>query len=215
MDFLSELKVRAQRMQSQKAEVLQGLSERIAQTEAACALVEGYFRELARSLNVIEPAGPAYSLDGKTPWPAMKLRAFQPDARKKQWHGKEAYDVVSLGWSITPQMGMVVGGAVTVQFIPDVPRIQQVLRSAYVEHQRKEQYHPQRNTLQAVTFEYTTEARAHVSVKPDHDTAQLAFNLSHATGFGTTTITVPAGNISYASLDELAKLLLAQPSTFA
>ena len=122
---------------------------------------------------------------------------------------------MAMGWTITPKMGVAVGGAVTVTFIPEVERIQQILTFAHVEHERKETRHPQRNSLQSVRFEYTTEARGNVSIKADHDAAQLVFRVANANGFGVTTSTISAEKITSDLMDELAKLIVAQPSTFA
>jgi hypothetical protein len=66
-----------------------------------------------------------------------------------------------------------------------------------------------------VRFEYTTQARGNVSVKADHDAAQLLFRVANAKGFGVITRTIPAASVTSDLLDELAKLIVAQPSTFA
>ena len=44
-----------------------------------CYLVWKYMQELSRQLTVIEPEAPRYTLDGKTPWPPMKLSGFRVD----------------------------------------------------------------------------------------------------------------------------------------
>jgi hypothetical protein len=170
---------------------------------------------LAKHLNVIEPSAPHFTLDGNTPWPAMKLTNFHADARKKMLRDKEVFDTMAMGWTISPKMGVAVGGAVTISFIPEVERVQQILTFAHVQHERKETRHPQRNSLQSVRFEYTTQARGNVSVKADHDAANLVFRVANANGFGITTSTIPAERISSNLMDELAKLIVAQASTFA
>ena len=215
MDFLNELKSRAQNVQSQKDDLAQVLPRNAEQTEVACTLVARYFRDLAKTLDVLEPAGPSFSLDGKTPWPAMKLTGFQTDARKTMLRGKEAFDTISMGWTIIPKMGMAVGGAVTVRVIPEAERIHQALMQAFVEHERKEQRNPQRNNLESITFDYLTKARGGVTVKPVHDTARLEFRLANTSGFAVTTVSLAATQITSARLDELAKLILAQSSQFA
>jgi hypothetical protein len=215
VSFLNQLKSQATELTSQQAVAAQDLTANTASTEAACQTVTQYLRDLAKHLNVIEPSAPHFTLDGKTPWPAMKLSTFHADARKKVLRDKEVFDTMAMGWTITPKMGVAVGGAVTITFIPEVERIQQILTFAHVEHERQETRHPQRNSLQSVRFEYTTQARGNVSVKADHDAAQLVFRVANANGFGITTSTIPAANINSDLLDELAKLIVAQPSTFA
>ena len=215
MSFLNQLKSQASELASQQAVAAQDLTANTAKTEAACQTVARYLRDLATHLNVIEPGGPHFTLDGKTPWPAMKLSNFHADARKKMLRDKEVFDTMTLGWTITPKMGVAVGGAVSLSFLPEVERVQQILTFAHVEHERKETRHPQRNSLQSVRFEYTTQARGNVSVKADHDAANLVFRVANANGFGITTSTISAERISSDLMDELAKLIVAQASTFA
>ncbi len=215
MSFLNQLKSQATELKSQQAVAAQDLTTNTANTEAACRTVAQYLRDLAKHLSVIEPSGPHFTLDGKTPWPAMKLSNFHADARKKMLRDKEVFDTMTMGWTVTPKMGVAVGGAVTITFIPEVERVQQILTFAHVEHERKETRHPQRNSLQSVRFEYTTQARGNVSVKAEHDAAQLVFRVANANGFGITTSTLPASSINSDLMDELAKLIVVQPSTFA
>jgi hypothetical protein len=215
VSFLNQLKSQATELASQQAVVAQDVAANTAQTEVACQTVAHYLRDLAKHLNVIEPSGPHFTLDGKTPWPAMKLSAFHSDARKKMLRDKEVFDTMAMGWTIAPKMGVAVGGAVTITFLPEVERVQQILTFAHVEHERKETRHPQRNSLQSVRFEYTTQARGNVSVKADHDAAQLVFRVANANGFGITTSSIAAERVNSDLMDELAKLIVAQASTFA
>lgn len=215
MSFLNQLKSQATELKSQQAVVVQDLTANTANTELACQMVARYLADLAKHLSVIEPSGPPFTLDGKTPWPAMKLCKFHSDSRKKMLRDKEVFDTMAMGWTITPKMGVAVGGAVTITFIPEVERVQQILTFAHVEHERMETRHPQRNSLQSVRFEYTTQARGNVSVKADHDAAQMVFRVANAQGFGISTRTIPAEKITSDVMDELAKMIVAQPSTFA
>lgn len=215
MNFLNQLKTQATELQSQQAVVQQDLSVKTARTEAACPIVAHYLRDLAKHLNVIEPSGPSFSLDGKTPWPAMKLHSFHADARKKTLRDKEVFDYMSIGWTVSPKMGVAVGGSVNISFAPEIDRIQHALTFAHVEHERKETRHPERHSLQSVRFDYTCLARGNVMVKADHDAGQLVFRVANANGFGITTTTIPAERINSNLMDELAKLIVAQPSNFA
>ena len=215
MSFLNQLKSQATQLQSQQVVERQDITARTAQVEAVCPMVTQYLRDLAKHLSVIEPSAPSFSLDGKTPWPAMKLHSFQADARKKMLRDKEVYDYIAMGWTISPKMGVAVGGSVSMSFIPEVDRVQQILTFAHVEHVRKETRHPERNNLQSVRFDYTTQARGNVTVKADHETGQLVFRVANANGFGITTTSIAAERMTSDLMDELAKLIVAQPSSFA
>lgn len=214
MSFLNELKSQATALQSRQAAQLENFETNTAQTEMACQVVWKYLQDLAQHLSVITPQAPRFSLDGKTPWPAMKLAGFRVDFRKKTLRDKEVYDYIAMGWDILPQSGAPVAGVVSVNFPPDLERVQKRLAFGHVEHERKDQRHPEKNTLQAIRFEYVTKARGNITVTTDHDNGHLQFRLANADGFGVVTTTWPAVRIEHALLDELAKLIVAQPSRF-
>jgi hypothetical protein len=214
VSFLNQLKSQATALQSQQGVQQRDLEENTTQTEVASRFTLNYLDDLARHLNVIQPAAPRFSLDGRTPWPAMKMIEFRVDARKKMLRGNEVFDYVAMGWRVVPQLGRSVGGAVSVNFPPDLQRVESRLAMGFVKHERKEVRHPEKNTLQAIEFEYLTEARASVHVTPDHDRAMLGFRLLNATGFEVKNAAVPAPRVGAPLMDELAKLLVSQPNSF-
>ena len=215
MSFLNQLRSQAKALQSQQSELQLDLEENTAQTEAASRFALQYLEDLARHLNVIGPAAPKFTLDGKTPWPAMKLTEFRVDSRKKMLRNRDVFDYLAIGWRIVPQAGQPVGGTVTVNFPPDLQRVESRLAMGPVKHQRKELRHPEKNTLQAIQFDYVTETRGNVVVTPDHDNAVLEFRLLNARGFEILNATWPASNIKADVLDELAKLIVCEPNRFA
>ena len=84
MSFLDQLKSQANAVQSEQSAQQTHNEANVMLAEAASKTVWLYIIELAKQLNVIQPAGPKLSLDGKTHWPAMKLVDFRVDARKKK-----------------------------------------------------------------------------------------------------------------------------------
>lgn len=214
MGFLDQLKSQAAELDAQNLESARDIAANAAKTEAACQTVSHYFRELTKQLNIIEPAGPRFSVDGKAPWPTMKLTKFVSDSRKKMLRDKEVFDTIAMAWTIVPKMGVPVGGAVTVSILPEVDGVQKLLNAANVSYERVEQRHPERKNLQSVRFDYLTQARGSVTVTADHDAAQLAFRVANAEGFGVFTVPVECGRVDSNLLDELAKLIVAQPSRF-
>lgn len=214
MSFLNQLKSQASALQSQQSVQQQNLEANTAQTESACKTAHYYLAELARQLNVLAPPGPKFSLDGKTPWPAMKLTGFRVDTRKKMLRDKEVVDYIGMGWNIVPQVGEPVGGTVSANFPPDLQRIESRLASGAIKHERKEVRHPEKNTLLAIRFDYLTDARGSVVVTPDHDKANLAFRIANANGFEIINTTWPAARVQTDMLDELAKLVVAQTNRF-
>src|SRR4051812_41433268 len=136
MSFLNQLKSQAQALQNQRTEAGQHLEERTAQTEQACSVILPYLQALARQLSVIQPAGPVLTVDGKTPWPAMKLLDFRVDARRKMLRDREVFDYIAMGWRIVPQVGEPVTGVVRVNFPTDMRRVEDRLAMGPVRHDR-------------------------------------------------------------------------------
>ena len=215
MSFLNQLRSQANALQSQQGQLQANLEENTAQAETACRDTLSYLEDLARHLNIIEPAGPKFSLDGKTPWPAMKLVDFRVDARKRMLRNREVFGYLAMGWRIVPQAGAPVGATVSVNFPPDLQRVEARLAMGPVKHERRELRHPEKNTLQAIQFEYIAETRGNVVVTPDHDKATLAFRLLNATGFAILNVTWPAARITPDTLDELAKMIVSEANRFA
>ena len=214
VSFLNQLKSQAQALRSQQNARLHSLEARVAQTEAACLTVSSYLSDLAQQLNVIAPPAPPFTLDGKTPWPALQLVDFRYDLRKKRLRGDPVVDYIGMGWRITPRGGPPVKGAVSVNFPPDLERVEARLALGHLQHERKEQRHPDTNKLLAIRFEYLTELLGSVRITPDHDQATLAFRISNATGFEVLTTEWASADIIPGVLDELARLLVVQPSRF-
>src|SRR5690349_8047932 len=153
MSFLNELRTKAAALQTEQGQLQANLAENAAQTESACRRVMPYMEDIARHLNVITPAAQKFTLDGRTPWPAMKLTDFRFDARRKMLRDREVFDFLAIGWRVVPQVGPPVGGSVTVNFPPDLQRVESRLAMGPVKHERKQLRHPEKNTLQAIQFD--------------------------------------------------------------
>ena len=216
MSFLNQLKSQAKTLQNERAAQDQQLGERVEQTEQACGLLLHYLQDLARTLSVLEPAGPALTVDGKTPWPAMKLVDFRVDARRKMLRDREVIDYIAMGWRIVPQAGGPVTGKVSVNFPTEMRKVEDRLAQGLVRHERREVRDPERNNvLQEVRYEYVAETRVSVTATPHHEQGQVHFRLLHTDGLEVAQVTIPSARIGHDLLDELAKRVLAQPSLFA
>ena len=53
-----------------------------------------------------------------------------------------------------------------------------------------------------------------MTVVADHDNAQLIFRLANADGFGVVTGAWAASKVDHSLMDELAKMVVAQPNRF-
>lgn len=213
MNFLNQLKSQATTLQQQQQSNQARREAAIKATELACQTVWSYFHELAQQLNVIKPAGPRIALEHKKPWPETQLVEFAFDARKKRLGDQEVFDFIALAWSIVPATG--VGHHVaSANFPTDLQKIEAGLAAGGIKHHRLEVRHPEKNTLQEIRFEYQTQARGGVTVKPNHESAQLEFHLRCLRGLKNTSTAYSADQVQPALLDELAKLVVGQSSTF-
>jgi hypothetical protein len=215
MSFLDQLKLQASAVKVRQEEKQVEDDTATNATELACRTAFYYLEQMVQSLNVLEPDGPKLSVDGKTPWPDMKLTGFQIDSRKKMLRDREVFDYIGLAWQIVPRAGRPVSGSVSANFLPDLQRLEARLAAGWVQHERREIRHPEKNTLQVVRLDYTTQSRGNIRVTPDHESAMLTFRLANLNGFGLANATWPAAQINTSVLDELAKMVCGQPSRFA
>jgi len=214
MSFLQQLKQQAQVVQHQRGTEVQTLEVNAQATEAACNTVWRYLSDLVSQLNVIQPDAPPLSLDGKTPWPAMKLVDFRFDARKKDLRGREVMHHIGVVWRVVPKVATAERGRVVVNFPPELERVEARLRAGHITYERLEQRHPGTNKLQAYVFEHDFAARAGVTFTPEHDDGLLHWRLAGVNGLAVQTLAVRALDVTTARLDDLAKAIVGQPSSW-
>lgn len=215
MSFLSELKSRANALQGLQRDAQHDLLANTGACELACRMALTYLQDLCVQLNVLQPpATGAYSLDGKQAFPALAQRDFRCDARRKMLRNTEVFDYIALGWNLRPAMGPVATHSVMVNFPPDLERVTSRLSGGQIQHERREQRHPDSNKLLAYVFDYQTEARAFITITPDHDGGRIAFRVSNVDGFGVLQSAYGAAQVTPALMDELAKKLVGQASRF-
>lgn len=214
MNFLQQLKSQAQAVQTERGAQAQSAEAHTAAAEQACNLALNYLRDLVAQLNVIQPDGPALSLDGKTQWPPVKLSDFRFDSRKKQVRTKEVFQMVAMGWNMVPRTPTTDRGRVSVNFPPDLERVESRLLAGQIRHERVEQRHPDTRKLQAVVFDHDLAARGGVSLTPDHDQGVVHLRLSAVGGLDIRQQVLPAAQITTGLMDDIAKAIVGQPSRF-
>lgn len=214
MSFLNQLKSQAAALQSEQSAQQTAIELNMQLTEAATKTTYLYLSELVKQLNVLSPKGPALSLNGKVPWSEIKLVDFRIDARKKKLRDKEVYDYIAVAWRLVPRDDAPRTGSVSANFPPDLERIEKNLSFGGVKHERVNVRHPEKNTLQAIRFDYSEEARGGITVTTDHDGAKLGFRLANLRGFEIVNTNYRVDQIQTSLLDELAKLVVGEPSAF-
>ena len=143
------------------------------------------------------------------------LRDFRVDARRKKLRDKEVFDYIGIGWQIVPKALKVTPGTVSVNFLPDLQRVESRLALGSLKYERKEVRHPEKNVLQEVRFIYEPQTRGNVTVTADHEKALLGFRLVNTAGFEVVNAPWPAAKVTTEVLDEVAKRICSQPNRFA
>lgn len=215
MSFLNQLKTQATALRKQRQEADQTLDAFHGLTEKASEFIRSYLDDLAQQLSVLEPDAPTFTLDGKTPWPPMKLVEFRVDARRKLLRDREVLDYIAMGWRVVPRAGGVTTGSVSANFPTDMKRIEDRLALGPVKHQRLEVRLPESSLLQEVRYEYETCTRGSVVATADHERGQVHFRLMNTQGFEVVQTTWPVARINHDTMDELARRIVGQPSVFA
>jgi hypothetical protein len=144
----------------------------------------------------------------------MGLSGFVFDARKKTMSDREVYDHLSMAWKISPLQGKAISMSASANFPPDLEKIERRIAAGNIRHERINVRYPEKNTLKEVRFDFETEARGSITVTVDHENTKLYFRLACLQGLEVQAVSVAASDINSRVLDELAKLIVGQPSTF-
>lgn len=214
MSFLDDLRSQAAGRLQEKTVDVSRLQASLQRTETACNLVWSYVSDLAKQLNVIEPQGPELVLDRKAPWPPTKLVGFRADVRRKGLSSTDMFDYITITWRIVPLDGGVLASSVSANFPPDLERIESRLAAGAVKHDRINVRHPEKKTLQEVRFEFQTEARGGIHISVDYEAEKLDFRLNCLSSFRVFNTSYPAAQIQHTLLDEMAKTIVGQRSSF-
>lgn len=214
MSFLDQLQAQADVLRARNRVEARDRSAQRKATEAACSAVARYLAKLGEQLDVLQPPAADLALDEREPWPAMATLDFRADTRQKTVDDVPLHASMSLGWRIVPREGVPRAFAASVNFPIEQQRIEDRLAASGMEHQRLEVRHPEHGRLQAIRYEYTTALRGLVLATPDHEAAQIEFRLLNVTTLGPRLVTYAVDQIDTDLLDELARLLVQQPSRF-
>lgn len=209
MGFLQQLKDRATDVQARQGQVTRDLEGHLAVTEAACQRVWQYLSELATQLNILQPAARPLALDPRVPWPAMKLTDFRFDARRKILRTREVFEHLALGWRVVPvEPCCPAQGEVSVNFPPDLARVEARLRAGQIRFNRVEERNPDTHKLLAVRFEHDMAARGSVVFTPVHDEARMQLRLQGVVGFQVQSLDLAAHEVGTERLDDLARAIV-------
>lgn len=215
MGFLQQLKDRATDVQARQGQASRDLDEQLTHTEAACQRVWQYLSELAAQLNILQPSARPLALDARAPWPAMRLADFRFDARRKILRSREVFEHLAMGWRVVPvDPACPPQSEVSVNFPPDLARVEARLAAGQVRFNRVEERNPDTNKLLAVRFEHDMAARGSVVFTPEHDQGRVHLRLQGVVGFQVQTLVLAAHEVSTDRLDDLARAIVGDLDVF-
>ncbi len=215
MSFLNQLKSQANALQTAQSTDKAVLEANCQQTEWACRTAWQYLSELSRNLDILQPNGPALTLDGKTAWPAMRLIDFRVDARKKKLRDEEVFDYIAMGWNVAPRQRGVSRPASAPIFRPACSALSPVWQRERSNTSALKCATPRRTHCRR--FDSNTKPKPAAQTHhhtTDHDRANLAFRLANVRAFEVVTVAFAAELVRYDLMDELAKLITGVASTF-
>lgn len=211
--LLADLAGEAQRIRAHNAQMQRG--ERAARTEAEQALagrmllVRDYFTQLAGQLNVIKPQVVRdYPLLGLGVLRGLAWQASDVNTRNR---GAEAPDQL-----VRVSLSYLLRGQALMRCERD-SQAAESLRVALREHGLRFEEQPARdefNRLRAQVFDVAPEVRGRVELNADYRTMTLRLTLQNVERFGLVDYQPPAEDNGTEWLDELARLMLGQPSRF-
>ncbi|HEY9194294.1 MAG TPA: protein kinase [Methyloversatilis sp.] len=211
--LLADLAGEAQRIRAHNAQMQRGeLAARTGAEQALAArmqLVRDYFTQLAGQLNVIKPqVARDYPLLGLGVLRGLAWQASDVNTRNR---GAEAPDQL-----VRVSLSYLLRGQALMRCERD-PLAADSLRIALREHGLRFEEQPARdelNRLRAQVFDVAPEVRGRVELNADYRTLSLRLTLQNVERFGLVDYQPPAEDNGTEWLDELARLMLGQPSRF-
>jgi len=169
-----------------------------------------YLLELFKQLIVLKPVSPiVYSMTGIGELRNPQFADSFIDGRKKHFAGREVYDYVDfwLKWS-TP------GNLVVERDMPQtIGKVRDMLWAYNIKFTEEEKRNEQRSLVKVI-FTIPKSLTVDFTLKADHETGKLLFYGKNALRLGMDDFAVPADEMTEAVVEELAKMLMAQPSEF-
>jgi hypothetical protein len=211
VSFLNDLKKQADQVRADQNVDDSALQAHILATESACQLTFKYWIDLCKQLNVLQPASKGrYAFDNKTVFTGLKFTGYRLDIRNRPFGNRSVTDHVVLHCEL--QTGKTL--ALSKNFLTDIDKLQARITQSGVRCRPEEVRNPENGKLIEMRYEFEATIAARVLVQPQHDTGKLSFTLDNFEGLGRWVIEFDAKAINVYLLDELAKWMVGQPSTF-
>jgi hypothetical protein len=209
--FLDDLKRQADAARALQTTDSGFLERQAALTDAACQTAFHYLATLAQQLNVLCPSSKAsYRLDRRQAFDGLRLCDFRADARRRKLRSHDAFDHVVLRWRLVSGRPV----SFVKNFLPDIEQLESKLRRSGATFDAQAVRHPQTAKLQEMRYELKADFEASVHIAPDHDAGRVRFELVNLDGFETVSVEFASFEIGTGRMDELARWIVGEPSSF-
>jgi len=208
--LLDDLKKKADALQTQQLTQDQLRQADAEMVDKALRQTFRYLDELLKQLAVIKPENAStFSLPALGDMKGLRFEESFVNYRTRREGGREVFDYVSLfiKWA----------GATNMTVVRDLPPAIEKLRRQLDEYNLKfdvkEDFNERRSITKA-TFSIPCRVRSDVEIKGLYGQGKLRIEAKNLLRFGADFFTVPAEDISEPVLEELARMLLGEPTGF-
>ena len=211
MGLLDDLKRQADTLRTQTSLKSSLRDENVRAVEEGMHRAFFYVLELFKQLAVLQPVNPVvYTLQGIGELRNLRYADSFIDARKKKIGDRDVYDYVDfwIKWSSPESL------TVERDMPPAIARVRDLLWGANIKFTEEEVRNEQRSLVKVV-FKIPAALSTDFTLRADHENRRLLFYGKNALRLAKDDFAVPADEFSEATVEELAKLLLGQPSEFS
>lgn len=210
MGLLDDLKKQAEMVKTQQLSQTSLRDEAIALVEDKMKQTFHYLNDLLKQLAVVKPTNPmVYSVPGVGELSNLQFSESFIDFRRKRLNDRDHFDVITfyVRWGSGENLVVERDMAVTAQKVRD-------LLFSYNLKFTEEESKNARGLVANTKFTVQPVIVTDVAIKADHENGRLLITAKNLLRLGRDDFVVPAGEIDDAMLEEFAKSLIGQLSTF-
>jgi hypothetical protein len=210
MGLLDDLKRQADMVRTHDSLQRSNLQENVRVVDEAMHRAFLYLLELFKQLEVLKPANPiAYRIEGVGTLKDLKYGGGFVDPRKKKFADRDVYDYMDfyVKWSAPTSMTIERDMPHTIKKVKDM--LWQ-FNIKFTEVETKTPY----GSVSKVQFTIPSAVTVNFTLKADIEGRRLLFYGKNALQLGIDDFVVPADELSDATLEELAKMLIGQNNNF-
>ena len=211
MGLLDDLKRQADTLRTQTSAKHAAREDNVRVVEEGMHRAFFYILELFKQLSVLQPVNPlVYSLQGIGDIRDLRYADSFIDARKKKIGDRDVYDYMDfwIKWSSPASL------TVERDMPPAIAKVRDLLWGSNIKFTEEEVRNAQRSLVKVV-FKIPAALSTDFTLRADHDNRKLLFYGKNVLRLGKDDFAVPADDFSEATVEELAKLVLGQPSEFS